>query len=542
MGGLFLRLRTWWETADRTQKAVTLFGGVFLGILLLGTFYFASKPKLQPAFAQLSFADMGKVEEEAKKLGYPVEISENGTVCLPADKIAEVKARLAIDGFVPASGGATDSMGTSSPFEPKDLQLERQRLRLEAEITDSIKFIEGVGAARVKIAPSSNSPFADEKQSATASVTILEKPGMSLSSEGVKAIANLVAFSTPGLDTSHVTIANQQGRLLWDGTSQNGVEGQADKKLAAENAEAKRREHELQNMLDQAFGPNTTIARVSVVLDFDRKETKETTPTVVDTPDEEKLSETMDSAGKGPLSPQFSGQKGQKPGNGPAIADTTAGNSSNYNNEHSTKVFPKGSKETYDQPSTGSVTGMTVTVLADSANFADQQDALQKAVDGYIGPKLDDKANYRSTVELVKFDTTAADAAKKTAAAGAMGDKIQQIVSMLPIAALLLVGFMVVKAISKAAKDQTVLVQALPDGRMIPISSPISLPSSSGGSAEIVAAQDQNGLPALKKSKPEIGEIPDNVNVPLEQIKKMSVERPEAVAMLIKSWLLEDRR
>ena len=80
MGGLFLRLRTWWETADRTQKAVTLFGGAFLGILLLGTFYFASKPKLQPAFTGLSYADLGKVEDEVKKLGIPYEITGDGII------------------------------------------------------------------------------------------------------------------------------------------------------------------------------------------------------------------------------------------------------------------------------------------------------------------------------------------------------------------------------------------------------------------------------------------------------------------------------
>ena len=35
--------------------------------------------------------------------------------------------------------------------------------------------------------------------------------------------------------------------------------------------------------------------------------------------------------------------------------------------------------------------------------------------------------------------------------------------------------------------------------------------------------------------------ISRKVNVPLEQIKKMSSDRPETVAMLIKGWLLEER-
>jgi flagellar biosynthesis/type III secretory pathway M-ring protein FliF/YscJ len=39
-----------------------------------------------------------------------------------------------------------------------------------------------------------------------------------------------------------------------------------------------------------------------------------------------------------------------------------------------------------------------------------------------------------------------------------------------------------------------------------------------------------------------IDDIPDKVNIPLEQIKKMSIQKPEAVANLIKTWILEERK
>jgi flagellar biosynthesis/type III secretory pathway M-ring protein FliF/YscJ len=40
----------------------------------------------------------------------------------------------------------------------------------------------------------------------------------------------------------------------------------------------------------------------------------------------------------------------------------------------------------------------------------------------------------------------------------------------------------------------------------------------------------------------DVGEIVDKLNVPLEQIKRMAIEKPNMVAMLLKSWLLEDKR
>jgi flagellar M-ring protein FliF len=322
----------------------------------------------------------------------------------------------------------------------------------------------------------------------------------------------------------------------------------ADKKIAAEIAESKRREHDLQNMLDQAFGAGTTIAKVSVSLDFDYKRKDVQVPTTSESPATEQHSSEIMTGTRPPLA---SGSDGQRGNMGPATPPTTSG-ASTYNNEQVTREYPQGTTETVEQPSPGSLLGMNVTVMADSSKLQDQdqQNSLTQIVGDFIGPALKaDPTHFQSDVQFVKFDTSGTEAAKKSAAASAMGDKVQQAISILPIFALLIVGFIVVKAISKAAKDQTVLVQALPDGRMIPLSAPLSLgaPGVEGGRDGAGAAgsggtQEQGSLPALKKAKPEIGEIPDNVNVPLEQIKKMATERPEAVAMLIKSWLLEDRR
>ena len=39
-----------------------------------------------------------------------------------------------------------------------------------------------------------------------------------------------------------------------------------------------------------------------------------------------------------------------------------------------------------------------------------------------------------------------------------------------------------------------------------------------------------------------ITKIKERTSIPLEQIRQMSVERPEAVAMLVKSWLLDEKR
>ena len=39
-----------------------------------------------------------------------------------------------------------------------------------------------------------------------------------------------------------------------------------------------------------------------------------------------------------------------------------------------------------------------------------------------------------------------------------------------------------------------------------------------------------------------ITKIKERTSIPLEQIRQMSLERPEAVAMLVKTWLMEEKR
>ncbi len=40
----------------------------------------------------------------------------------------------------------------------------------------------------------------------------------------------------------------------------------------------------------------------------------------------------------------------------------------------------------------------------------------------------------------------------------------------------------------------------------------------------------------------DVGDIEERMNRPLEQLKRMAHDRPDSVGLLIKSWMLEERR
>ena len=172
-------------------------------------------------------------------------------------------------------------------------------------------------------------------------------------------------------------------------------------------------------------------------------------------------------------------------------------------------------------------------------------------VEEYLQSYIGENAGFTASVTSMKFDTTLEEEAKKTAAAVAGQERMQQLVSLLPVAALLVVAFVVLKAIAKAAKAQTVMVHALPNGTLV--ANPAGL-----GEAIAAAQEHHAGVhhehtggdgepprPLVRRNIGEtedVGDIEERMNRPLEQLKRMAHDRPESVGLLIKSWMLEERR
>jgi flagellar biosynthesis/type III secretory pathway M-ring protein FliF/YscJ len=152
----------------------------------------------------------------------------------------------------------------------------------------------------------------------------------------------------------------------------------------------------------------------------------------------------------------------------------------------------------------------------------------------------------------VPFDTSAAKAQREAAAAAAGSQMAQQIVSVLPVAALLMVGFMVAKAISKMPGRH--LTMALPTGGTV------AMPEVSGPASFETGSSSVRTVRELAQTEPEVAEaltamgvdtidesvdveaIRQRIDIPLEQIKKLAKQKPQVIATLLKSWVMEERR
>lgn len=568
MGGLFLRLRTWWETADRTQKVVTIFGGSFLVLLLVGTFYFGSRPKMALAWGGLTPADQGRVVAEIQKLGIPVEYDLRGGVLVPSDKVTEVQAVLSRNGVAPTSGHMGNSeLGNLGMMSTKNVEDARLKAIQEGEIAKSIETISGVAAARVILSGGNDSPFAGDENEASASVTVTERFGGGLGANEGKAIASLVSRSVPGLHTKNVTIVNQDGTTIFDGAIEDGQQGKYTAKLEAQINEAKRIKRELQPILDNAFGPGNTLLTTRVEMDFDKTAERELKPIASENPIAvESATETMGPGAKATAG----GTTGLAGEIGAPATNSSPGITSSepYSSEQKQKLYGEGQIVTEREKAPGTITSLAISVLVDSKAVKNVQ-PVEDLISGFLGPQPAGKA-YTYKVTSTEFDRSAeAKVAKEVAAAGS-AERMQQIVSLLPIGALVLVAFVVIKSLGKAAKNSNVLVQALPDGRLVSVGGGAAALGGGHGhharqtigpDGSIIVHDDheeeeedvyeeieddsgqKSWKPKKRKKGPrveDIEDIPDQINVPLEQIKKMGHERPGVAAMLIKSWLITD--
>jgi flagellar M-ring protein FliF len=559
MGSLFLRIRAWWETADRTQKVVTVVGGGLLAFLVGITTYIASKPKMDLLYGGLDATDQGTVAQELQKLGIPVEVDERGNVRVPSNLVAEARGKLAVAGKQPKSGhaGFADLPGLGPMSTPR-IEQENIRRAIEGELATTIESLEGIRSARVHITTGSDSPFLTEERAPSASVAITEEPGAILSDQRAQAIAQIVARSVSGMKPSQVTVIDSMGTIRWDGASSEGANGMGDRKIAAQIAEGQRIERDLQRKLDAAFGPGNTLVSAQVEMDFDKRriETVERMPS--DTPvSTEQNTETMGGAagGIGGVG-GIAGSLANTPG-APA-AQPGAGSSPSYTGQQKSTTYQPDAKvnSTYTEKATGEIVRMSLSVLADSKKIKNVQ-AVQAFLDAYLGPRASQPDKFTAAVTSVEFDRTAAEAEVKATAEAGSRARMQQIISLLPIAALLVVGFLVVKAIGKVAKEQSILVHALPDGRLVSAGAAggsYAMPElgartgahahSPHGEARSDGHTDTPGL-RIRDVEPEIEEVDairQKLNVPLEQIKRMASDRPDTVAMLLKTWLLEERR
>lgn len=170
--------------------------------------------------------DAAGVEYEAK--------GDGSTIMVPRDEVASSRLLLSGQGLPTAGSVGYEIFDEASALGQTDFvqQLNRQRA-LEGELARTIRAIQGVTSVRVQLALPKRELFEETPEQPSASVVVGFGRG-ELPADKVVTIRNLVAGAVTGLSAQRVTISDDKGKMLADGSGDGSVTGAAADSLRAE--------------------------------------------------------------------------------------------------------------------------------------------------------------------------------------------------------------------------------------------------------------------------------------------------------------------
>lgn len=559
MGGIIEKLKNWWLESNPTQRYTTL-GGIGLTIILLvGVYSVASRPRYAMLYSGLSAADQGSIVSELQGQGIPVKYDVPGQVEVPADKVSELTMKLASSGKVPKSAHLGDTnLGDMNLYTTPAVERERLKAIAEGKLASAIETNPGVRTAGVHITLGDPSPFVEQQRAPTAAVNLVTTGNGSVSRDSAKGIAMLVANSVDGLDMKHVVVVDERTQPLYNGNELDGGDAAATNKLDMEQRIARKEEQRLQGILDGIYGAGSTKVSVNCEVDMDEKHVKKSERRFTKGAPTKSMKENMTGAASGP-----SGGSGIDSNlRAPSSDQTKPGD--NYTSTVESLEPNSTFTETDSTPAVGTVKSMTINVAADSkeTRFGDpaKLQELKTFVQNEVATK--NKQNFVASVTPMAFDDTIKTQVTQAQGEAASSARLQQVLSVLPIAALLIVGIMVVKQIGKLGKptyasvttaDGQVLQVPMVNGHVStsyamanhqdhhePSHSDHLSNSLSRYTEEELAQMTEDGIIYRDNGEiVEVEKIREKKSVHLSAIKQMAKDRPEPTAMLIKTWLAE---
>src|SRR5262249_29573799 len=177
-----------------------------------------TEPDMVPVFTDLAMSDAASVVKELDAQGIKYEASRDGsTISVPSEQVASVRMKLAEQGLPTGGGVGWEIFDKGDGLSSTSFLQNVNRLRaLEGELARSIRSLDRVSAARVHLVVPERPLFAKDAPKPSASI-VLRVSG-ELGSGQVKAILHLVASAVQGLEPESISIVDERGALLADGS------------------------------------------------------------------------------------------------------------------------------------------------------------------------------------------------------------------------------------------------------------------------------------------------------------------------------------
>jgi flagellar M-ring protein FliF len=234
-------------------------------------------PQMTPLFTDLAPADSGAIAKDLERQAVTFELrGEGSTILVPKDQVARIRMKLAESGLPKGGGVGYEIFDKSDVLGATSFVQNINRLRaLEGELARTIQAIDRVQAARVHLVLPERPLFSREKVEPSASI-VLKVLG-TLESSQVRAIRHLVASAVSGLKPERISIVDETGQLLADGSGGDDSTAASDSGLERRQAFERRLRERVESIVSSVVGPGR--ARVELNADFDLNRITQTSDT-----------------------------------------------------------------------------------------------------------------------------------------------------------------------------------------------------------------------------------------------------------------------
>jgi flagellar M-ring protein FliF len=505
MGKFLEQIRQIWAKMDK-RKRLFFIGGSLLFFFVFCFFVFQiSKVEYELLYGNLSQIEQDEIIGSLREMNIPYRKSKDA---LYVPNASEVRAELMKAGI--PKGGIVGweifdrtSLGTTHFLN----QVNYQRA-LQSEIRRTLREIDGILDAHVILdLPDQEPVFWDEVKPPSAAITLkLAAPNI-LSPRQISAIANLVAGTVVGLSEENITIidnfANDLTEILQEQEKEkeNFVTSWFEDQYAARRALEKDLEKSLERLLGKAFGLKQVAARVSVEMNFDQQEIKKETFGTRGVPrSEQEISES------------YQGQGGLRPigipGTDSNITEYRFGDDQEavYNREERIVNYEIDRIEEHLIKTPGRVERINVALLIGQ----ELSPALQAQIEELTGAAVGYDLARGDTISVVSIPFVEPEAFPSEPAAAFPWAAVLGWAALFLIIAL--GAFFILRRLRPARRPATVDMVV------------------GGEQEEAVAIEEEEELPLEEKKRRQRQDF----------LQKLAKEKPEDVAALLKTWVLED--
>lgn len=534
---------------DRAQRMRLGVGVALLVAAAVAAIVMGRQPDYRVLFANLNDKDGGAIVAQLSQMNVPYKHAEGGgAILIPADRVHDVRLRLATQGLPKGSVAGFELM-ESSKFGMTQFQ-ERLNFQrgLEGELTRSIQALSSVQGARVHLALPNQNGFFREQQKPSASVLVSLHPGRILDRAQLAGIVHLVASSVPELAPSAVSVLDDTGKLLSQTTdSTAGAEVNAQQLLYVQQIE-QQYTRRIMDILEPVVGRDNVKAQVTAEVDFTQTESTSEQFRPNQTPDSSAVRSQQVLESRGSSSKTATGVPGAVANQPPAPstapinganpapnAGGQQGTEEQTNKRESTTNYEVDKTVRVTRGSTGAVKRLSAAVVVNYQSGEDKGKPITKAltpeqieqmtalVRETIGFNKDrgDSVNLMNT----PFQVTAAPSTDvplwKQPEVIDLAKTLAWPVGAVLFAALVLLGL--VRPALKAPAPAKASAAPVPGGQL---------------DALEADTPERPALPAPSKKDEALPATPEQLR--LEDARVLAKENPVAVANILKTWLNGD--